>query len=66
MTDKLIAIVRFKHLPDTNPDQRFEARYVKNGLCGPDGRETDCAFFFTERCKKVKCPPNVYFREVES
>lgn len=66
MAGELIAIVRFKSLPGVSPDERFEARQVTNGCCGPSGRETDCQFFGTGLCARVICDdPPVYFLKKE-
>lgn len=66
MTDKLIAIVRFKSLPGVSPDERFEVRPSPDGNCGSAEAPLTCEFF-DKKCGVINChsPQFVYFLKKE-
>lgn len=68
MTDKLIAIVRFKALPGVKKNQRFEVRLSPEGFCGSMEDKSACAFWNNlPACAKTDCegPLDVYFVKVK-
>lgn len=55
MTDKLIAIVRFKHLPRANPTTRFGVFQSAGRLCGPASAASGCAFYKLDAPCQILC-----------
>lgn len=55
MTDKLIAIVRFKSLPGVRSTTRYGVFRSPTSLCGPEESCTGCAFYKLDSACRTLC-----------